>query len=95
MPNRVAGDYGQPLTIAVKGVDPTTATTVAIVIRRPDTTKVTWIPLVFTSSISYTFIASDLSQSGVYAGEVVFTFSSPPGQTTSSIFSFTVDPGLI
>lgn len=98
MSDRTVGDYGQALAIQVGGIDATLTDTHAIVVRKPDGTKVTWAPATVTAGLlTYLFAPGDLDQAGVYSVELVLTWGllvDPPGQATSSIVTFLVVPQI-
>lgn len=98
----VVGDFGMALVVRVDGMDLAITDSQVLTIRKPDGTELTWSPLTIAtgapSYVTYNIVAGDLDQSGVYAGDLMFTWGllvTTPGQATSSNFSFTVNPGLV
>lgn len=92
------GDYGEPITLRVPGVDLTVMDTRSIVVRKPDGTMVTWTPTtVAADQLTYLLAQGDLDQAGVYCVELALTWGilvDPAGQVTSSIGTFQVAPAL-
>lgn len=92
------GDYGAVLTIRIRGIDLALVDSVSIVVKKPDGSRVVWTPATAASGVvTYGFVPGDLDQPGNYCGDLVVDWgilADPPGRDTSSIFTFTIDPGL-
>lgn len=98
MANHSVGDFGETLTIRVRGIDLTLTDTQSIVVKKPDGSRVAWVPTTVTAgAITYVFAEGDLDQPGNYCVDLILTWGilvDPTGRDTSSIVTFTVDPGL-
>jgi hypothetical protein len=76
MSDRYQDDYGQTLSVTTTGMALGTATGVRLLVRLPNNLLVVWTPSsVVGEVVNYVFEEGDLSQSGLYHGEVEATYA--------------------
>lgn len=68
--SRFKNDVGQTLSIPTTGMALGTATTIELLVRKPDDTEVTWSATANVESAEHVYVAGDLDQAGLYTGAV-------------------------
>lgn len=86
MAKNYVGDYGILITVNCVATI-TTATPVALIVRKPDNTRAVWTPSVNTAStLTYTTGAGDFNQEGRYSLQASITLGGWAGKGETAEF---------